>query len=239
MSESRGLAGRTALVTGASRGIGRRVAIAFAEEGARVFGLARSGDALAELTRGHDIEPLVVDLGDEEATWLALDELGDTLGGAPDIVVNAAGVFGIASCATESVKNFDANLTINLRAPFVVIRSVLPGMLERGSGLVVNVGSVAGRKAYPGNAAYSASKFGLRGLHEVLLEEIRGTGVRASLVEPAATDTELWDPLDPDGDDGLPNRADMLRVEDVAQAIVFVATRPDDVALPLLQVERG
>ena len=239
MSESAGLAGRTALVTGASRGIGRQVAIALADEGARVFGLARSREALTELARDHGVEPLVVDLGDEEATWLALDELGDVLGGPPDIVVNAAGVFGIASCATESVKNFDASFAINVRAPFVVIRSVLPGMLERGSGLVVNIGSVAGRKAYPGNAAYSASKFGLRGLHEVLLEEIRGTGVRASLVEPAATDTELWDPLDPDADDGLPNRADMLRASDVAQAVVFVATRPDDVTLPLLQVERG
>jgi NADP-dependent 3-hydroxy acid dehydrogenase YdfG len=128
---------------------------------------------------------------------------------------------------------------VNLRAPFLVIRGLLPSMLARGSGLIINVGSVAGRKAFPGNAAYSASKFGLRGLHGVLVEETRGTGVRATLVEPTATDTALWDSLDPDTNDGLPNRADMLAAEDVANVIAFAATRPDGVVLPVLQVERN
>ena len=73
----------------------------------------------------------------------------------------------------------------------------------------------------------------------MLLEEIRGTGVRASLVEPASTDTPIWDPLDPDSNPRLPDRADMLRPGDVAEAIAFVATRPDSVAIPTLQVERG
>ncbi|MDH3424228.1 MAG: SDR family NAD(P)-dependent oxidoreductase, partial [Gemmatimonadota bacterium] len=116
---------------------------------------------------------------------------------------------------------------------------VLPGMLERGSGTVVSIGSVAGRKAFPGNAAYSASKYGLRGLHEVLVEELRGTGVRATLVEPAATDTELWDPLDPEQNPELPSRTDMLRPEDVADAVLFAVTRPEGVIVPVLQVERG
>jgi NADP-dependent 3-hydroxy acid dehydrogenase YdfG len=239
MSGTPGLAGRSALVTGASRGIGRAVAIALADAGARVWGLARTEDALAELSSVHGIMPVVADLADDTATWLALDEMTDVLGGAPDIIVNAAGVFGIESCATESVKAFDAHLSVNLRGPFIVTRALLPHMLERGSGIVINIGSVAGRKAFPGNAAYSASKYGLRGFHEVLAEELRGTGVRATLVEPAATDTELWDPLDPDSDEGLPNRADMLAVADVATTVLFAATRPDGVAIPLLQVERG
>jgi NADP-dependent 3-hydroxy acid dehydrogenase YdfG len=110
-------------------------------------------------------------------------------------------------------------------------------MLERGAGTIVNVGSVAGRKAFPENGAYSASKFGLRGFHEVLTEEVRGTGVRASLVEPAATDTSLWDSLDPDSDPGLPNRSAMLNASDVAEAVLFVATRPEGVSVTSLQVE--
>jgi len=239
MTDGPGLSGRTALVTGASRGIGRAVAIALADEGARVWGLARTEEALSELAADHGVQPLVVDLTDETSTWLALDEMMDVLGAAPDIVVNAAGVFGIESCATETVKAFDAQLSMNLRAPFIVVRALLPGMLERGSGLIINIGSVAGRKAFPGNAAYSASKYGLRGFHEVLVEELRGTGVRATIVEPAATDTRLWDPLDPDANDGLPNRADMLAVADVASAVLFVATRPDGVVVPVLQMERG
>jgi NAD(P)-dependent dehydrogenase (short-subunit alcohol dehydrogenase family) len=233
------LVGRTALVTGASRGIGRAVAVALAAGGARVFGLARSIDALARLSSEHGITPIPADLGDDADVWTALDEMMDGAGGPPDIVVNAAGVFGVAALASETVRSFDDQLRVNTRGPFLVIRSLLPHMIERGSGIIVNVGSVAGRKAFPGDGAYSASKFGLRGLHEVLLEEVRGTGVRASLVEPAATDTELWDPLYPDADPSLPNRVDMLSPEDVSDAIIFVVTRPAGVTIPVLAVERG
>jgi NADP-dependent 3-hydroxy acid dehydrogenase YdfG len=112
-------------------------------------------------------------------------------------------------------------------------------MLERGDGLFVNVGSVAGRKAFPGNGSYSASKFGLRGFHEVLLEEIRGTGVRATLLEPAPTDTPLWDEVDRKANPGLPDSSAMLDPDDVADAVLFVATRPPTVRIPLLQIERA
>lgn len=239
MSEAGALAGRTALVTGASRGIGRSVARALAEAGARVWCLARSAADVRALAEEIGGEPLVVDLSDDAAVWDALDGLCEQLSGAPDIVVNAAGVFGIESCADETVNAFDNNLTVNLRASFLVVRALLPGMLSRRDGLIVNVGSVAGRRAFPGNAAYSASKYGLRGLHEVLLEEIRGTGVRATLMEPAATDTSLWDELDPDSDPGLPDRSTMLRPDDVASAVVFVVTRPESVRIPVLQIERS
>ncbi len=232
------LVGRRALVTGASRGIGRAVAVALASEGASVVGLARSADALAELSEEHGVTAAVADLNDDVDTWAVLDRAVEA-GGVPDIVVNAAGVFGVRPCATETVRSFDEHLRINVRGPFLVVRSLLPAMLERGSGVVVNVGSVAGRRAFAGNGSYSASKFALRGLHEVLLEEIRGSGVRASLVEPAATDTGLWDPLNPDADPNLPDRADMLDPQDVADAVLFVVTRPPGVAIPLLQVERG
>ncbi|MDA0327601.1 MAG: SDR family NAD(P)-dependent oxidoreductase [Gemmatimonadetes bacterium] len=233
------LSGRTALVTGASRGIGRQVAESLSRAGARVWGLARSEDDLADLSRHHGVEPLRVDLRDETATWLALDDMTDVMGGAPDIVVNAAGTFGIAACDKESVASFDAQIAVNLRGPFLVVRALLPAMLERRSGLIVNIGSVAGRRAFTGNAAYSASKFGLRGFHEVLLEELKGSGVRASLVEPAATDTPLWDPLEPDSDPNLPDRADMLAASEVADAVLFIATRSDTVSIPVLRVERG
>ena len=153
--------------------------------------------------------------------------------------MNAAGVFGLSSCATESVLAFDESLAVNLRGTFLVVRSLLPGMLDRGEGLIVNIGSISGRKAFPGNAAYSASKFGLRGFHEVLLEEIRGSGVRATLIEPAATDTALWDGMDPDNHPALPNRNQMIQPGDVAEAVVFVATRPASVRIPLIQIERA
>jgi NADP-dependent 3-hydroxy acid dehydrogenase YdfG len=110
-------------------------------------------------------------------------------------------------------------------------------MLARGSGHVVNVSSIAGRLAFPGNAAYSASKFGLRGMHEVLAAELRGTGVRATLIEPAATDTPLWDALQPDDRPDLPSRTSMLNVEDVARAIVYAVEQPAGIEVSLLALQ--
>jgi hypothetical protein len=91
------------------------------------------------------------------------------------------------------VEAFDRMIAVNLRAAFLLMRAFVPGMLARGRGHIVTIGSVAGRQAFPSNGAYSASKFGVRGLHAVLAAELRGTGVRATFVEPAATDTPLWD----------------------------------------------
>ena len=239
MNERLTLQGLTCLVTGASRGIGRASALALSDRGAQVVGMARSRDALENLERECGARPLVVDLADDAGIWAAIDELAESELGSPDVVVNAAGVFGIESCSSTSVNSFDEHVRINLRAPFILTRAVLPKMLERKSGLVVNIGSIAGRKAFSGNGAYSASKYGVRGFHEVLLEEIRGTGVRASLIEPAATDTPLWDEINPDANPDLPNRVDMLTPDQVAQAVVFVATRPEGVSVPYLAVERG
>jgi NAD(P)-dependent dehydrogenase (short-subunit alcohol dehydrogenase family) len=233
------LAGATVLVTGATGGIGRAVAERVANADGRLHVMSRGAQALAELAArtGGGVWP--ADLTDDADVWSALDALQETLGGPPEAVVNAAGAFELASFGETSVETFDLNLAVNLRGPFLVIRALLPAMLVRGRGRIVNVGSVAGRRALPGNAAYGASKFGLRGMHEVLVEELRGTGVAATLVEPSATDTKLWDPLGPDSRDDLPSRSQMLRPEDVAEAVLFALTRPADVRVPLIQIEHG
>jgi NADP-dependent 3-hydroxy acid dehydrogenase YdfG len=215
------------------------VAVALAGAGADVHLVARSQDLLREVRDETGGRAWPLDLTDDADVWGVLEQLQEALGGPPDVVVNAAGVFDLAPVAETSVEVFDRNLATNLRAPFLVMRALLPGMLARGRGFVVNVGSISGRRAFPGNGAYAASKFGLRGLHAVVLEEIRGTGVRACLVEPAATDTGIWDPFTPDDDPNLPGRADMLRPDDVAQAVLFAVTRPRGVHLPYLAVERS
>lgn len=230
------LAGRTALVAGASRGIGAAVSRRLAGAGARTLLVARSVGPLEELAAEIGGRALPTDLTDADAVEEMTERLRSEEG-VPELVVNAAGVFDLAPLSETEPETLDRNLEVNLRGAFLLIRALLPDMLERGSGLLVHVGSVAGRRPLPGNAAYSASKYGLRGMHEVLLEEIRGTGVRATLLEPAAVDTGLWDALDPDARDDLPSRARMLRPADVAEAVLFVATRPPDVQVPVLPIE--
>jgi NAD(P)-dependent dehydrogenase (short-subunit alcohol dehydrogenase family) len=231
--------GRTALVTGASRGIGRAILEAFAAEGARVHVLARTPGPAAATAVASGGSAWAVDLSDDTEVWEAMDRLVSEEGGAPDVVVACAGAFDLAPLSETTVNQFDRMIQVNLRGTFLLYRTLLPALLERGSGDLVTIGSVAARRAFPANGAYSASKYGQRGLHEVLAEELRGTGVRATLVEPAATDTPLWDPVNPDADPNLPGRDAMLRPGDVADAVVYAVTRPAHVRIPLLQIERG
>ena len=112
-------------------------------------------------------------------------------------------------------------------------------MLARRSGHVVTIGSIAGRSAFPGNGAYAASKFGVRGLHEALAAELRGTGVRSTLIEPAATDTGLWDSIDLARNPGLPERSAMLQPAAVADAVLYALTRAPDVAVRNIILERS
>jgi len=179
---------------------------------------------------------LALDLENEVEIGRVVCELLGELGKGPDLLVNAAGVFDLALLAETTIQSFDRQIAVNLRAPFLLLRALLPAMMELDSARVVHIGSVAGRNAYPRNGAYSASKFGLRGLHEVLLEETRGTTVAPTLIEPGAVNTPLWDPFDPDADPNLPARAAMLSPDDVAEAIVFVASRPVGVRIPYLPV---
>jgi len=235
------LSGTTALVTGASRGIGEAVARELARLGARVGVTARTEARLRALADEIGGWAIPGDLAGPAGAGAreVLDAFRAQAGGDPDILVTSAGVFTIASVEETPSEDLEANWGMNVRASFLCVQGVLPGMRARGSGTIVQVGSVSGRKAFPGNAAYSASKFGVRGFHEVLLEELRGSGVRATLLEPAATDTPIWDPMDPDNDPHLPPRAAMLRPEDVAEAVSFVVTRPAGVQIPFLPIERS
>lgn len=233
------LRGRTALVIGASRGIGGATARALAEAGCWVGMVARGEAELAAAAAEVGGHAIPADVSSPGAVHTLGTYVAELLGDAPDLLVNAAGAFSLAPVADTEPDAFEAILAANLRGPFLVARAFLPPMLRRGSGHLVHVGSVAGRRALAGNGAYAASKFGLRGLHEVLVEELRGTGVRSTLIEPGATDTALWDALNPDTDAALPSRSAMLRPEDVAEAIMWAVSRPAHVRIPTLTIEPG
>ena len=240
-SASRPLAGRSAAITGASRGIGRATAVRLAAAGARVALLARGREALetlaAELGNGAFAVPC--DLANRGATSDAAALLVAQFGDAPDLLVSNAGLFDVAPLASMEPAAFAATLETNLVAPFLLLRALLPRMQARGSGHVVTVGSIADRATFPGNGAYAASKYGARAMHEVLRAELRGSGVRASLVSPGPVDTSLWDALDPDNRPGFTPRSAMLDADAVADAIVWVATRPAATNVDELRLSRA
>ena len=225
------LRGRIAVVTGASRGIGAATADLLAGEGARVVRMSRT----LVPRHGKDALDLRCDVTDAAQVQAAAD-LVHTEWGAPDIVVNNAGAFHLAPFEATSTADFDAQLAANLRGPWLVAKAFVPMMRKGSGGLVVTVGSIADHNGFPGNAAYAAAKYGVRGLHETLLAEHRGTGVRFTLVSPGPTDTAAWDAVDPDSREGFTQRARMLRPGDVAAAIVFAATRPPHVQVDWLRL---
>ena len=239
MGSSAELTGRTALVTGGSRGIGLATAAALTAAGVRTIIAARDAAVLAEAARSIGGESIAGDVTDPAALAEIAAEAMQRFGGAPDILVNAAGAFALSPVAETELAAFDAAIAANLRAPFALTRAFLPAMLARRSGHVVTIGSVAGRQAFPGNGAYSAGKFGVRGLHEVLAAELRGSGVRTTLIEPAATDTGLWDSIDLARNPGLPERSAMLSPASVADAVLFALTRAPDVAIRNIILERS
>lgn len=225
------LEGRTAVVTGASRGIGAAVAELFTAEGARVIRIART---LEPGSRGA-VHDLACDLTNaDQVARLAGDILGKQ--GVPDIVVSNAGAFLLRPLETTTAAELELQLAVNLKAPFAVAKAFLPAMRDAGRGSFITVGSVADHTGHAENAAYAASKYGLRGLHETLLAEYRGTGVRLTLVSPGPTDTAVWDAVDPDNRQGFMPRAGMLRPADVAEAILFVASRPEHVLIDWLRL---
>ena len=213
------LGGRVAVVTGASRGIGSAVATKLAADGAVVIRLARS------LKPGRTASSLDIpcDLTLEaDVIRAASDALGAF--GAPDIVVSNAGAFTLAPLASTTAAEFERQWTVNARAPFLVARAFLPAMRDAGRGRHIAIGSVSDYRAFPENAAYASSKFALRGLHEVLREEFHGSGVRFTLISPGPTDTAAWDAVNPDERAGFVPRRGMLRPDDVAEAVYYVAT---------------
>jgi NAD(P)-dependent dehydrogenase (short-subunit alcohol dehydrogenase family) len=226
------LFGRTAVVTGASRGIGLAVAEELMVAGAHVVRLARSlADAASD--RRTDLR---CDVTDPASLAAAADRV-HAARGAADLLVLNAGAFLLKPLAETAPAEFQDQLAANLTGPFLVLHAFLPPMRAQGRGLVVMLGSVADHVPLPGNAAYVAAKHGLRGLHGALAQELRGTGLRTALVSPGPTDTALWDPVDPDRRPGFTRRDAMLRAEDVAEAVLFIATRPERVAIPELHIE--
>lgn len=215
------MAAPVVLITGASQGIGAAIAAAYAAQipGVRLALVARSRSRLAAVARrcsalGAVAEIFPCDVADESqvATMAAAVQRRFR---RVDVLVNNAGHFAGAALLDMSVAQFDALIATNLRSVFLVTRAIVPGMVRRGRGDVFNLSSIAGLKAYPGGAGYSAAKFGVSGLSKVMREEWREKGVRVCCVYPGATWTPSWA-----GSGASPQR--MMPATDLARAFLDI-----------------
>lgn len=235
------LSGRIAVVTGASRGIGAEIATAIGAAGARVVLIARNESTLK--ARAAEILgsiPIVADVTDPASVERATARIRAELKDVPDILVNNAGIFSVAVAEETSGDQFVNMLNTNLVAPFLFVRAFLGDMKQRGRGHIVTIGSIADRTIYSGNVAYSAAKFGLRAVHEVLRTELRGTGVRTSLISPAATNTEIWNDVTVTDPVNRPHsKRPMLEPGDVARAVMYVLTQPPTVNVDELRLSHS
>ena len=222
----RALAGQVAVVTGAGRGIGRAIAERFAAEGAAIVLAARTAGDLNVVAKTAE-RALVVptDVSDDAAVQHLVERAVDAFGRI-DLLVTAAGVASFGPVAEATPRDWDAMLAVNLRAVMTCCRAVLPTMLAQHRGTIINVASIAASRPIPGAAAYTATKAAVVGWSRVLAEELRAGGVRVGVLVPGAVDTPLWDSIP-----GGPDRARMLRPEDVARAAVLIASLPPGATL--------
>ena len=214
---------KVALVTGAGRGIGRAVAVEFGNQGVRVALAARTRAELEETARsvtGAQILP--TDIRDSEQVERLVRAAERKLGPI-DILVNAAGVSHYGPVTEASDEDYDSVLDTNLRGIFFACRSVLPGMIERKHGHIINIASIAGKVGTARRALYCASKFGVVGFSQALAEEVREHRVRVSVICPGSTNT-TFSPRNKEGK----SHERMLQPGDIAHAVrMIVAEEPN------------
>lgn len=227
----------TVLITGASAGIGAACARAFAAAGARLVLAARRGERLEALARelrdahGTQSHLLTLDVRDLGVASRVLDDLPTEW--AIDVVVNNAGMArGVDPLQEGDPRDWDEMIDTNVKGLLYITRAVLPGMVERGRGHVINIGSVAGHEVYPGGAVYCATKHAVDAITRGLRMDLLGTGVRVSTIDPGLVQTD-FSAVRFRGDEVRAARVYQgytpLSPEDVADAVLYVATRPPHV----------
>ncbi len=225
--------GRVAVITGASSGIGEATARVLAASGFRVALLARRADRIQALASelGHGAIAIRADVTDRDSLIAAADRVQAELGGA-DVLVNNAGIMLLAPFTPEAHDDHRRMIEANLLGAMTVTEVFLD-QLRDGGGDLVNLSSVAGRTARPGNAVYAATKWGLNGWSEALRQELQ-PGVRVIVIEPGAVATELTDHITyPDAKHAAEQMYKQLAItaDDIAEVIAFAVTRPQRMSL--------
>lgn len=208
---------KIAVVTGGTKGIGRAIAEELLKAGAKVFVCARNAEdlrkSLVELSKLGNVEGEVCDVRSFEQTKIMLDECERKFGGV-DILINNAGM-GIFKTVEElEPEEFQQVLETNLFGVFYACHAAIPKMKLRGGGYIINISSLAGTNAHPKMSAYNASKFGLNGFSEALMQEVRQDNIKVSYIMPGSVNTEFG------GESVTPEKSWQLQSADVAQVVI-------------------
>ncbi|MEH7445217.1 3-ketoacyl-ACP reductase [Bacillus sp. JJ1122] len=214
------LKGKTALITGAGRGIGRAAALALAKEGVNIgmlgLTLANLEKVTAELEEYDvNVAGAVADVSDLASVQHAVEHITSELGPI-DILINNAGTAKFGGFLELDPQEWEKIIQVNLMGTYYVTRAVLPGMIDRKTGDIINVSSTAGQKGAPVTSAYSASKFGVLGLTESLMLEVRKHNIRVSALTPSTVATDLA--IESNLTDGNPEK--VMQPEDLAELMV-------------------
>jgi NADP-dependent 3-hydroxy acid dehydrogenase YdfG len=221
------MANKTALITGASSGIGKAVALSFANAGINLVLVGRSIDRLqpvadAATQLGVQARSYELDLGDLAAVRPSIEKIAGQLESL-DILVNSAGTAYTNHLMDTPLTDWQRIIDLNLSSVLQVIQGSLPLMRQQKSGTIVNLISVAGQQAFPNWGAYCVSKFGLVALSKALAAEERANGIRVTALYPGSVNTALWDR---DGVDADFDRSAMLDADTVAAAVLYAVTAP-------------
>ncbi len=228
MSAMGKLSGRVALITGASAGIGQAIARAFLAEGADIAVVARRGERLETLAAqaqqaGRRCVTIVGDVREEETAIRAVETTVHELGRL-DILVNNAGMGIYKDLVATSAADYDTMMNTNMRSTFLFARHAVPVLIERGSGTIINIASMAGVMGFAGEAVYCASKFAQVGFTQALDRELRPRGIKVGVVCPGGVKTEFA--IGTGRTQAGVAASEMLDAEDVAAAALLMATQP-------------
>ncbi|MGD7009788.1 SDR family oxidoreductase [Metabacillus sp. 84] len=230
--------GKTAIITGASSGIGEAIAKKLASEGANIVLAARREDrinALAdELKSSYSTEVLTIptDVTSKEAVEQLANQTRETFGKV-DILINNAGIMLLSFLKNDHVDQWEQMVDVNIKGVLFGIHSVLPGMLEAGEGHVINVSSVAGHEVFPSSSVYSATKYAVRAISMGMEKELANTPIKVTNISPGAVQTELTNHITDEDVHSL--FKDMmedvkpLNAEDIAEAVYYAVSQPDHV----------
>jgi len=232
--------GKTVVVTGASAGFGQAISKAFAREGARLVNIARREDRLEELARElqqtyqTEVYSLNVDVSNFEKVADQFQNLPPPFN-VPDILINNAGlVRGLGKLWEVTPEEWNQMIDTNIKGVLSVTSQVLPKMLEANKGHIINVGSTSGHDTYPGGGVYCATKYAVRALTDTLRKELVATPLRVSMISPGIAETEFSMVRfygDKEKASSVYTNIQALTAEDIAEMVIFIASRPPHVAI--------